>query len=132
MRLYLDANTIIHSIEGEARLRQLTLTWISNAYRDDRGEIVTSRLSRLETRSKPIREANRAALALYDNFFRRASLVEVTADIIELATELRARYALGSADSVHAASAVRAEPSVLLTTDGKLARVSELKVVVLE
>ena len=132
MRLYLDASSIIHSVEGEARLRELTLTWISDSYRDDRGEIVTSRLSRLETRSKPMRDANRSVLALYDNFFKRATLVEVNADIVELATELRATYALLSADSVHVASALRTESSVLLTTDRKLARVSKLKVVVLE
>lgn len=79
-----------------------------------------------------MREGNRTVLALYDNFFRRATLVELTSDIIELATDLRARFALRSADSLHAASALQAEASVLLTTDWGLGRVSDLKVVVLE
>ena len=48
MRLYLDANPIIYSIEGVPHFRQASLDWIARAEAD--GVVITSRLSRLECR----------------------------------------------------------------------------------
>jgi predicted nucleic acid-binding protein len=132
VRLYLDANAIIYSIEGKPQLRSLTLSWIRRALDGPRGEIVTSRLSLLETRSRPLRDGDQATLALYDNFFRRTTLLEVTAEIIDRATELRARFNLRSPDAVHTATAIHAHADSFLTGDKRLARVSSLAVVVVK
>jgi predicted nucleic acid-binding protein len=86
---YLDACCILYMTEGapawraaiEARLRTLPQS----------GALVTSRISRLECRSKPIRDRDTALLARFDATFANARIVEVTEAIIERATELRAR-----------------------------------------
>ena len=84
---YLDACSIIYLTEGalawrsavEARLRVLPVT----------AGLVTSRISRLECRSKPIRDRDAALLARYDQTFAAARLVEMSAPIIERALQRR-------------------------------------------
>ena len=103
---YLDACCLIYLTEGapawraatEARLKALPATT----------GIVTSRISRLECRSKPLRDRDAALLARYDATFANARVVEVTAAIIEHVTELRARYGFRSPDAIHLATAIDA------------------------
>jgi len=130
MRLYLDASSIIYSIEGVPEFRQATLRWIEQAEAAEAGALVTSRFSRLECRVKPLRDADADTLAHYEGFFARADLVlvEVSADVIEHATELRARYNVRSPDAIHLASAPREHADVFVTGDRQLRRCTEVKV----
>src|SRR6266849_1560392 len=73
MRLYLDANPIIYSIEGVPEFRLAALSWIERA-EAAQGAVITSRLSRLECRVKPLREGNSALLEQFDGFFSRGGL----------------------------------------------------------
>ena len=71
--IYADANVIIRLVEGdavtrapiEARLRPL---WGTGP------NLLTSRLSRLECRVKPVRMGDAAVLALFDTFFAGTEL----------------------------------------------------------
>jgi uncharacterized protein len=127
---YLDACCFIYVTEGapawraavEARLRTLPAT----------SGLVTSRISRLECRSKPMRDRDAVLLARYDTSFANARIVEVTAAIIERATELRARYGFRSPDAIHLATAIDARVDVFLTGDASLARCTEVAVDVLK
>jgi predicted nucleic acid-binding protein len=92
---------------------------------------VTSRISRLECRSKPMRDRDAALLARFDATFASVRVVEVTAAIIERATELRARHGFRSPDSIHLATAIEASVDVFLTGDASLARCTEVRVDVL-
>lgn len=94
---------------------------------------MTSRLSRLECRSKPLRAGDSATLAQFDVFFAGAELVlfELTAAVVERATVLRAKYNLKSPDALHYATAVEAGATVFLTGDRLLSRCSEVTVEVL-
>jgi predicted nucleic acid-binding protein len=126
---YLDACSIIYLTEGalawrsavEGRLRVLPV---------DAG-LVTSRISRLECRSKPIRDRDAALLARYDQTFAATRLVEMSAAIIERATELRARYGFRSPDAIHLATAIDAGAIVFITGDASLARCADIAVDVL-
>jgi predicted nucleic acid-binding protein len=132
MRLYLDANPIIYSIEGVPAFRQAALEWIERAETDD-GVVITSRLSRLECRVKPLRDENKQLLDLFEGFFAREGLelVEITAEVIEAATQLRATHNFRAPDAIHLASAVLAKADVFLTADRNLARCPDLSVEVL-
>ncbi|MGO9837139.1 MAG: type II toxin-antitoxin system VapC family toxin [Polyangiaceae bacterium] len=90
--------------------------------------LATSRLSRLECRSKPIRDRDAALLARYDATFTSARIVEVTPAIIERATELRAHYGFRSPDAIHLATAIDGGADVFLTGDAALARCTEIAV----
>jgi predicted nucleic acid-binding protein len=115
--IYLDANIIIRLVEGdvgarhsvEARLRGLL-------------SFMTSRLSRLECRCRPLREGDQRLLGLYETFFNGSelSLCDVTAEVIERATELRAKLNVRTPDAIHLASAVLYGVTVFLTGDRSL------------
>jgi uncharacterized protein len=132
MRLYLDANPIVYSIEGVPEFRLAALGWIERAEAAD-GVVITSRLSRLECRVKPLRDGKMDLLELFEGFFARKGLelVEITAEVIEAATQLRATYNFRAPDAIHLASALIAKADVLLTGDRNLTRCRELTVEVL-
>ena len=87
----------------------------------------------MECRSKPLSAGQLATLAQFDLFFAGVEIVmpDVNAAIIELATELRARYNLKTPDAIHYATAVEVAASVFLTGDRTLSRCSEVPVEVL-
>lgn len=130
MILYLDANSIIYVIEGAASVRNTVVTQISEVENATGARIVTSRLSWLECRVKPLRDGNAELLRLYDGFFARGSLavVEIGQQVIELATEIRARHRYKVPDAIHLATAVEQRADLFLTGDVGLAKFPELKI----
>jgi len=72
-------------------------------------------------------------LAQFDVFFSgvEISLIEVTASVVELATEIRAKHNLKTPDALHYASAMEARANVFLTGDRVLARCSDVAVEIL-
>jgi predicted nucleic acid-binding protein len=121
--IYLDADVVIRLVEGDAAPRAPLTARLASSL-GVRGPLVTSRLTRLECRSKPLRAGDLATLAQFDVFFAGAELVvaEVSAAVVERATDLRARYNLKTPDALHYATAV------FLTGDRALSRCSEVPV----
>lgn len=80
-----------------------------------------------------MRAGDTATLAQFDVFFSgvEISLIEVTASVIELATEIRAKYNLKTPDALHFASAMEAGADVFLTGDRGFARCSDVAVEIL-
>jgi hypothetical protein len=68
MRLYLDASAIIYSLEGAPPVRELAVRRIEQAEQSE-GAVITSQLSRLECRVKPLRDSAADVLARFDAFF---------------------------------------------------------------
>jgi predicted nucleic acid-binding protein len=130
VKLYLDASAIIYSIESTLPLRQAVLSRITEVEREPNGQLLTSRLSRLECRVRPLRERETRLLETYEGFFALASLrvIEITADVIERATELRVRYGLKTPDAIHLATAIELQADAVLTGDRDLARCTDVKV----
>jgi predicted nucleic acid-binding protein len=130
--IYADANVLIRLLEGtpavraplEARLLPL---------RGTGRFLATSRLSRLECRCKPLRAGDTVLLALYEALFHgpEIQLVEITADIVEKATELRSNLNLKTPDAIHLASAILSKAAAFLTGDKTLARCGEVPVEIL-
>ena len=69
-------------------------------------------------------------LATYDAFFTRARLevVDVSATVIDHATELRARHGFKTPDAIHLACAIVAGADVFVTGDASLARCTEIPI----
>jgi hypothetical protein len=90
--IYLDSCCFIYLVEGEREWR----TVVERRLRDlePTSRLVTSQLARLECRAKPTRDGNRALLARYDMLFGadRVAVVDVSADVIDRATAVRARH----------------------------------------
>ena len=134
MRLYLDTNALIFGVEGPAKVRDQVFGWIDRFEATSDGLAVTSRLSRLECRVKPMRLGDTAALARFDAVLDAGnlSIVEVSADVIERATEIRAQHGFRVPDALHMATAVLERADVFLTSDAKLKRFSNLAVELLQ
>ena len=123
---------MIRLVEGDVATRAPLTTRLASCLRVP-GSLVTSRLTRLECRSKPLRLSDLATLAQFDVFFAGVELIlaEVNPAVIERATELRARYNLKTPDAIHFATAVECGATLFLTGDRALARCSEIAVEVL-
>lgn len=123
---------VIRLVEGDAATRAPLVARLA-ASLGLPGSLVTSRLTRLECRSRPLRAGDLATLAQFDVFFAGVELlvVEVGTAVIERATDFRARYNLKTPDAIHYASAVEVGATVFLTGDRGLSRCSEVPVEIL-
>lgn len=133
-RVYLDANCIIYLIESAEPFHEKVVSRLSRYAADPASSVLTSRLSRLECRTRPLREGDTRLLDGYDAFFgtRHLWLGEVNRAVIERATQLRARYRFRTPDAIHLATAIEERADVVLTGDAALARCREVAVEVLE
>lgn len=95
--------------------------------------LVTSRISRLECRAKPIQRDDSDTLAIFDALFSSTELLvlELTPSIIELATDLRAKYQLKTPDAIHYATAMEAGATAFLTGDRRFFHCTEIPVEIL-
>ena len=132
--VYLDTCTIIYLVEAGPTFHEAALASLAPYQADSNAVVVSSRLARLECRVKPLRDGNAALLAVYDGFFhaRRMVLTEITASVIERATDLRARYRVRTPDAIHLATAIEAQATVFITGDATLTHCKELHVHVIE
>jgi predicted nucleic acid-binding protein len=127
---FFDASALIYLVEGaepfagrvRSALAQLTT-------RHPRMGAAVSRLSWLECRVRPARNNELATLAKFDAFFARPDLVwvELSKNVVELATAIRVRYGLRTPDALQAASCLQLGPRHLfLTGDIAFKKVAEL------
>jgi predicted nucleic acid-binding protein len=131
MRLYLDASAVIYALEGPSGFREAALAWIRQARGSPGGSLITSRLSRIECRSKPLGRGDEALLSTYDRFFGICTVAAIDDEIVDRATELRGRFGLRTPDAIHLATAIMAQADRCLTGDRDMARCDEIEVVVL-
>ena len=81
------------------------------------GPLLASRIARMECRVKPLRDGNDVLLEQYEAVFGAEEfvLVDVTATVLERATELRARHGFKTPDAIPLASAIEAGAEAFLT-----------------
>jgi predicted nucleic acid-binding protein len=129
---FFDASALIYLVEGAepfaGRIR-LELARTSKKYPDL--QVALSRLSWLECRIRPMRNNEHATLAAFDDFFARPDLiwVELSKNVVELATAIRARHGARVPDALQAACCLQLGPDHLfITGDAGFRRVAGLKV----
>ena len=130
--IYLDANVVIRLVEGDSVTRA-PLEARLKPFLGVAGSLSTSRLTRLECRTKPLQANDLATLSSYELFFSGMELkvVELDPMVVEVATEVRARYGLRTPDALHLASAVAARSTLFLTGDQSFTKCREIPVEIL-
>ena len=135
MIAFFDASALIYIIEGEepfaTRIRK---ELAAAAKRHPELGAAVSRLSWLECRVGPMKSNNNVTLAAFDAFFARSDLawVELTKDVVELASAIRVQTGLKTPDALQAASCLQlGVEHLFLTGDGTFRRVAGLNVSVL-
>lgn len=131
-RLFLDACTIIYRLEQPiAFSAPINILLRESSAKHGSLELAVSRLSLLECRVKPMRDGNGPLLADYDRFFASPglSIVELSAKVVELATQIRARHGLRTPDALQAASCLSHQRDMpFVTADSIFRRVPDLDV----
>jgi predicted nucleic acid-binding protein len=96
--------------------------------------LVASDLTRLECRVKPVREEQSDLLKDYDEFFASAvaEIVVLSREVIDCATEIRARHRFKTPDAIHLAAAVVTHCEIFLTNDHRLDRFPDLAIEVVQ
>jgi predicted nucleic acid-binding protein len=126
MRLYLDAAPVIYAVEQVAPFFPVVDARLSTS-----GTVrVASDLTRMECRVKPVREGNADLLKDYDDFFAYAvmEIVALSREVMDRATEIRARYRFKTPDAVHLAAAVMTSCDMFLTNDHRLDRFPDISI----
>jgi predicted nucleic acid-binding protein len=133
-RIYLDACSIIYLVEAASPFHAAIVRQLLQHQADPASRLITSRLSCLECRIRPVRDNDHNLLAAYDRLFgaNRMLIVEITAEVVASATTLRARHGFKTPDAIHLASAIEEEADLFLTGDSSLARCTDIAVEVLE
>lgn len=130
MRLFLDVCALIYRFEGAAPFRIAAIETLAQlSAQQSSVELMVSRLSVLECRVKPLREGDAVLLNRYEDFFASVHIVELSAGVVDAATQLRARYGLKAPDALQAASAfVGSDRALFVTADAGFAKVTGLDV----
>lgn len=133
MIAFFDASALIYLIEGREPFARRVRDKLAAAVRKhpDIGSVV-SRLSWLECRIGPLKSNDSDTLFAFDGFFGRPDLmwVELTANVVELATAIRVRHGLRTPDALQAASCLQlGRDHIFLTGDASFERVAGLSVV---
>jgi predicted nucleic acid-binding protein len=122
-RLYLDANILIHLLEGNDALASALAALFVRAWRRNL-LLVTSELTLAEVLVVPIRERRSRMIKRYDDLLRSNVHFEVSLvdrSVLHSAASLRASYrSLKLPDAVHLGTALKAGCSHFLTADLKL------------
>lgn len=130
MRVYLDSAVIIYLVEEiEPFLSQSRLKLaVPNQER------ITSELTRMEVRIKPLRNGETELVQAFDSYLDTAcaEVVILSRETLEKAAELRAKYVwLKTPDAIHLAAAIESGCDAFLTNDLRLERCTEIEVEVL-
>jgi uncharacterized protein len=129
MRYYLDAAPIIYLVEQV----QPYATAVRSKLSAQGLSLITSELTRLECRVKPLRNGNAALLQDFDDYFVNtvAEIVPLTRDVIDRATDIRAQFNFKTPDAIQLAAAVSAGCTTFLTNDHRLGRFTAITVEVI-
>jgi uncharacterized protein len=121
--IYADSGIIMRWVEATSPSRDPIETRWWQLSPQDR-VFVTSRISRLECRCRPLRNRQERLLRQYEIFFLgdEVDVREIDAAVVEKATELRAIAGLKTPDAIHAATAKLAGVKSFWTTDTRLAK----------
>lgn len=107
MIVFLDSSALIYYFEGAAVFRQAVIDVLNTVKRNfPQAQVAVSRLGVMECRVKPLRDGDKVLLARYEEFFQQVQIIELSAAVVDAATQLRAGARLKTPDALQAASAL--------------------------
>lgn len=118
MLVYPDACIIIYWVENHPR----HFSRIDAGFTVPGIHLAYTQLTRIECRTKPLREGQTDLLALYDALFDDYGMhgIVLNRAVCDRATELRARHGLKTPDALHLAAALDAGCDEFWTNDNRL------------
>lgn len=132
-RVYLDANTLIYSVEKHPVYGPLVKP-LWQAAQAKAIEVVSSELLLLETLVGPLKSGNTALAQTYEQALLGTDmrLLPITQSILREAARLRATTKLKTPDALHAATSLDARCVLFITNDVGFRAVSGLPLTILD
>jgi predicted nucleic acid-binding protein len=127
--LLVDSAPIIYILEDHPRLAARFRPLFE---RHENGRLVfaVTTMTIAEVLTGPFKSGNEALAKRYRSAMESWQVVSLTADVAESAARFRARYGLGMADAVQAASAIAIGADALVTHDRDFSRIPSLRVLI--
>ena len=133
-RLYVDSAPLIYYVEENStyldKMRQIV------SIIDDTDLVAySSVLTLAEVLVMPLRKDEQRLVRAYKEILLAGDdyeMVDFTTEIAVVAAEIRARYGLGTPDSIHVATAVTTQCDAMLTNDRDMKRIRELTILLLD
>lgn len=131
--VYLDANSVIYSVEGVEPYRTLLEPlWLTSG--PATFWLVSSELTLLEVLVSPLKAGDVRLEMNFRAILQKSSdvqLLPITSTILERAAQLRATSSLKTPDAIHAATALEHGCALFVTNDAIFRRVPGLPVTIL-
>lgn len=130
--IYIDTSVVIYTVEGNPDYYSLLQPlWLK--FQTGELEIISSELILMETLVVPLRNANNALIADYEQLLLSSEmrLIPISQAVLRQAAILRATTNLKTPDAIHAATALSVNCTQFITNDKGFRNVSGLPVVVL-
>jgi uncharacterized protein len=125
MRIYFDTVAVIYLVERVPPWHSLLVAKLApHAH-----HAVISDLTRMECLVKPVRDANTALIAEYQQVFSSSQIVPLTSQVFDRATHIRARHNFKTPDSIHLAAAVESGCDWYLSNDLGLRKFSDIPII---
>jgi predicted nucleic acid-binding protein len=132
--VFIDTAPIIYYIEAHPQYGPL-VSDIVKAFQSGKLMAFSSVITLAEVLPKPIEAGNETLARKFSSFLKAGkniSMLEITADIAELAGKFRGRYTfLRTMDAIQIAASLEAKAAAFITNDSKLKNVSDIKVLLL-
>jgi predicted nucleic acid-binding protein len=131
--VYLDANTIIYTVEKHPVYGPL-LVPLWQAAQAQTIVVVSSELALMETPVGPLKRGDTALVKAYEQALlgTEMRLLAITPMVLRAAARLRATTKLKTPDALHLATAQQAGCALLITNDGGFRGVAGLPVAILD
>jgi predicted nucleic acid-binding protein len=133
--VFIDTAPIIYYIEAHPQYGPL-VSDIVKAFQSGKLLAFSSVITLAEVLPKPIEAGNETLAREFSSFLKTGkniSMLEITADIAELAGKFRGRYTfLKTMDAIQIATSLEAKAAAFITNDSKLKNVSDIKVLLLK
>lgn len=133
-RLYVDSAPLIYYVKENAAYLEKMRTIVRII---DSTDLLaySSVLTLTEVLVMPLRHGDQRLVQAYREILLTGDdyeLIAVTPEIAVTAADIRARYGLGTPDSLHVASAVTTQCDAMLTNDRDMKRIKEFSILLLD
>lgn len=115
--VYLDSCVVIYLLEQTAPYSEKTRNFLAT---NSDALLCVSPLVRLEVIVKPLRETNKQLVSDYEEFLSAQNWLSINDEIVDRASNLRARHALKTPDALHLATALHYGCAEFWTNDNRL------------
>ena len=133
-RLYVDSAPLIYYVEENATYLEMMRMVVTIV---DETDLVaySSVLTLAEVLVLPLRQGDQRLVQAYQEVLLTGDdyeLVVITPEVAVKAAEIRARYGLGTPDSVHLATALETGCDAFLTNDADFKRIRDIPILLLD